>query len=94
MRRYIEDDPGFEHIWRPDGPPQALLPPDLEPDYEAYFKQYGFNLSPEHFGRWVYEQTGRYLGVLGAGEPQPDADDPYRYARKFIPGGRLPWELD
>jgi hypothetical protein len=90
--RYLENDAGFEHVWRPDGPPAGLISPGEEPDYALFFKTYGFQAGKQTFQKWEYATTGRYSGPRGAGEPQPDAGDPYRYARKYYPGGMLPWE--
>jgi hypothetical protein len=75
-------------IWEPDSAPRQLLPPDVEPDlsFEEEFKG-----SVDDRNRIYYEKSGRYLGIYKSIE-EADEADPYEFARKFIPGGRLPWE--
>jgi hypothetical protein len=75
-------------IWIPTGPPKRLLPPDIEPIISM---EEVCELDPEDYRRIYYERSGRFWGLFDTREGA-DRADPYRYARKFIPGGTLPWE--
>ena len=75
-------------IWIPTGPPKRLLPPDVKPKISL---DEILDLGPEEYARIYYERSGRFLGIFDTWEEAEQADD-YRYARQFIPGGKLPWE--
>lgn len=74
-------------IWIPSGPPEALLPPDVEPEITLDEMMIG----TVAFGQLYYKRSGRYLGVYRHLESGTTVDA-YYYARRYLPGGRLPWE--
>jgi hypothetical protein len=76
-----------EKIWIPNGPPMRLLPPEVN----VMTMNEIVDLAPDEYRRIYYERSGRFLGIFETKE-EADQADPYRYARKYIPGGKLPWE--
>ena len=72
-------------VWVPDGPPQTILPPGVEPNDNI------LSMSGEEGREAYYMVTGRYQGVYSSKE-EADKADPYEYARKYLPNGLLPWE--
>ncbi len=75
-------------IWVPDCPPKHLLPPDIDVPMSM---DDIIDLPEDEYRRIYYERSGRFLGIFDTRE-EADQADPYRYARRFIPGGKLPWE--
>ncbi len=75
-------------IWIPTYPPKRLLPPDI--DVNMTLDEL-IDLPQDEYSRIYYERSGRFLGIFDTRE-EADQADPYRFARKFIPGGKLPWE--
>jgi hypothetical protein len=83
--KYKDGDEIFwEGQWIPDGPPQAFLKPGVQPDIP-------FTLKDEDYRKKYYMLSGRYLGSWTSKEAC-DRSDPYRFARKYISDGKLPWE--
>ena len=81
---FLQDD-----FYIPDGPPRALLPPSVEPPFTmAEF----FLMSNEQWSRENYMRSGRYLGITTSQEEAAKLDK-YRFARCFLPDGKLPWEV-
>ncbi len=75
-------------IWVPDGPPKLILPPNIDVPMSM---DDIIDLSEDEYHRIYYERSGRFLGIFDTRE-EADQADPYRYARKFFTGGKLPWE--
>jgi hypothetical protein len=76
-------------IWVPTGPPKQLIPPEIKHIMSC---EEIIELSDEDYRRVYYERSGRFLGIFDTREEAEQADD-YRFARQYIPGGRLPWEI-
>jgi hypothetical protein len=66
-----------------------LLPPDVE--VHMTMDELLDNNNMDKYAKFIYERSGRFPGHFDTQE-EADQADPYRYVRKYIPGGKLPWE--
>jgi hypothetical protein len=84
--KYMDGDEIFwEGQWVPDGPPRAFLKPEVEPDIDL------LSITGEEYRKLYYMLSGRYLGNFTTMDACDRSDD-YRFARKYLPDGKLPWE--